>query len=171
MGTTPIYGLPYPDMTDSANVPADIKALAESFEQLAKDLAAAEVTSPITITATSEAAAQPIITLPAITLETAYPILLQFVCPYAVPPNTANAVLIFTLYEKETRLGRLAQIRSPGQPPGGSAIFGARRLEPGIGTFTYSVRGSISAGTSATATAGPGGAGNDVPLLARIRRV
>lgn len=32
MGTTPIYGLPYPDLDDAPNVPADVQALAEATE-------------------------------------------------------------------------------------------------------------------------------------------
>jgi hypothetical protein len=32
MGSTPKYNLPYPELTDSANVPRDVKALAEAVE-------------------------------------------------------------------------------------------------------------------------------------------
>lgn len=40
MGSTPTYGFPYPELTDSANVPRDNRALAEAVEAAVAALAA-----------------------------------------------------------------------------------------------------------------------------------
>ena len=34
MGTTPIHGLPYPDLSDAPNVPSDFSALASAVDTL-----------------------------------------------------------------------------------------------------------------------------------------
>jgi hypothetical protein len=171
MPNTPLYGLPYPDMADPANVPADIRGLAESFEQLVQDIAYAEITAPQVVAATSEASSQNIVVMPPVTFTSSFPVIVQFFAPYAISPATANAVLSLWLFEDNLSLGRIGQLKAASDVASSTPLFLARRHNPTVGQHTYAVRASVTGSKTGTVGAGLGGAGKDSPALVRIRRV
>jgi hypothetical protein len=172
MGTTPIYQLPYPEAVDPADVPLDMRELAERLEAIkagaGAELAYAQITATVNITATSEATAQTIVSAPATTFA-AEPILVEFYCPIAQLSNV-GVYFIFQLFDGATNLGRYALMYSA-VVNDGVPIHAVQRLTPTAGSHTYSVRAFVGAGNGLI-SAGPGGPGvNPMAAFIRISRV
>jgi hypothetical protein len=64
MGTTPTYALPYPELTDPANVPVDMKELAEATEAVLGGRRSASGTASLALP-TAQAANSVAVTFPA----------------------------------------------------------------------------------------------------------
>jgi hypothetical protein len=107
------------------------------------ELAYAEFTAPVTISATTLAAAQTVVTAPPVTVDGVTPLLVEFSCPYMLSP-TANSLDAY-LFMDGVSLGVIAR----NFPSGGTTNFpvrAARRLTPAAGARTFSVRGVGGAG-------------------------
>jgi len=128
------------------------------------ELAYAEITASVAVTATSEAGAQTVVTAPAITVDGATSILIEFSAMQLAPPSGQQLYLF--LFDGSTSLGILT-IAVPGSVAAGWPGRVARRLTPSAGTHTYSIRASTSGGT-ANVIAGAGGVGVFVPAFVRI---
>jgi len=167
MPTTPNSKLPYPASTDTADVPRDIQNLAVALDQVAY----AEFTANVTLTATAAASANTVVTAPAVTFDGATAVMIWFFTPLLSPATVGNAAAILNLWDGSTDLGYLAQVINPAVGAQAAAtVLASRRLTPTAAAHTYSVRGWISAGTSATVNAGAGGAGAYLPGYIRIAR-
>jgi hypothetical protein len=152
MGNTPVWTIPYPETTDPADVPTDMAELANRLETLHSELDTrldtlearagttelgwVETTSSLTVSATTEAAATTVLTLPAIAF-TGAPVLLDFFAPDVELNQNQNA--FWVLYDGATSLGVFAQTvwaAALGRVP----LRLARRLVPSAGSHAYSVR-------------------------------
>lgn len=120
----------------------------------------ASTSSPLTITATSEATAQAFVTGSAVAYDGSTPILIEVGAQYVASTNVAIAVL----YDGSTPLGWLSQITAAAQ-----AFYATRRLVPTAGSHTYSVRFWKNSGT-ASVQVGAGGSGVSFPGYMRITR-
>ncbi len=168
MPSTPTYGLRYPASSNVPDVPTDMGNLALDVEGAFKELAFAERTTDQSVAATSEATANTVLTAPAVTLTVATPVLIEFFAPAASPGGTG--LVILWLYEGAGSIGAM------GTFAGGTAgnVFQvphiARRLAAGAGSHTWSIRASVSAGGPGIISAGPGGAGQNVPAFIRVTK-
>lgn len=130
-----------------------------------------ERTSNLTVTATSDAAAQDLIVGNAVTYDGSTRVKIEaFVVAASITPNQ-NVVL--NLYDGSTDLGRLCNIGPPtGTGASGSMVMmmkGERFLTPSAGAHTYKVRAWKTGGTAVVA-ADTGGAGLYLPAWYRITK-
>ena len=133
----------------------------------------AEFTSPVSVTATTEATANVIVTSNAVTYDGSQIVLIEFGTDYAQLPS--NVVCRLWLYEKvgaaaaasigELWVGRVTDVNT--------ALVNVRtqrRHTPSAASIIYSIRGSVGSSTM-TVDAGVGGAGNAFPGWIRITKV
>ena len=168
---TPILALPYPAASDPADVPADIKKLADRIEALlATPLAYQEFTANVPVAATAELAATTVVTAPAVTTDGS-PIVVEFYAAFVVPAAVVGAYIYFFLYDGATSQGLLAGVMNPSAAANsGTPVFLQRRLTPSAGSHTYSMRAAGAGTPVGNVYAGVGGAGIWNPGFIRVRR-
>lgn len=133
------------------------------------ELAYVERTTSVAIAATTEATATVVLTAPALTLDGATAILIEFFTPEA-PQNTTAQEMWFVLYGDGAAIGVLGHMKFP---YAATPFFGKRRITPAAGAHTYSVRAyraSAGSGGSPAINAGAGGVGQLVASYLRIAR-
>jgi hypothetical protein len=174
MPATPIYALPYPASSDPADVPLDMQKLADRIEAggvPGAELAYAQITAAVNVTATAEASATVIVTAPAITIVAGQTILVEFFSQGVRAPDVAGNSITLRLYEDGTSLGGIVVISNPTTAVMIVPAYAARRRAPAAGSHTYSIRGTVSGANPAVVYAGAGGAGVDGPAFIRISRI
>lgn len=129
-----------------------------------------EFTSPVTISASSEAAATTIVTGSALTFDGATTVDIEFYSDSIQPGSTATNVINIWLYDGSSSIGVMAQYSNPASSTYRAPCFVVRRLTPSIGVHTYSIRGDRSSGSNGTVNAGAGGTGNHMPGYIRVKR-
>jgi hypothetical protein len=159
MPTTPNSKLPYPAATDPADVPADMQRLAVALDEIAY----AEITADVTVTATSEASANVVVTAPAVTFDGATVVYVEFQATRVDTAAGANAAVLINLWDGSTDLGRLGVALS--QTGIAAPISRARRLTPSAASHTYSIRASQLVGNGAVRAVAP-----NLPAFIRIKR-
>lgn len=132
-----------------------------------------QFTSPVTISATTEAGANTIVTGSAVAYSGSQVVMIEFFCPALQTADATDAIVRLWLYDGSSSIGRLATLvnSSPDGTIGTIApCFAVRRLTPSAATHTYSIRGERAVGDG-TANAGAGGSGNIMPGYIRIVEV
>lgn len=150
----------------------DVNDAVEAIETFLLDyeLDYTQKTSTTTITATSEATANTIVTAAAHTFNGTTIYLIEFFAPYATSGGVANGNMAFYLYDGSSSIGVISLISAEVTSMNAYvAIYGIRRLTPSAASHTYSVRARVSSGTGLVA-AGAGGSGSDSPAFIRITR-
>lgn len=193
MPATPVYQLPYPAAADPADVPLDMQELADAIEAKigpgtaagqipiwdntakkwvagSRQLAYAEITANVTISATAEASATTIMTAPAVTLDGSTAIRVECFLPALTTAAAANAVVVLPLFDGGTSLGLIGQFRTPAAIGAQTPVLVSRQFTPSAASHTYSLRGFQSGGNG-TLFAGAGGAGAFLPAYIRVSRV
>ena len=127
-----------------------------------------EVTSSVTISATSAATANTIITGTAFTPSGSDKYRFEFGIEEVA--LTVVSSVIFHLYEGATNLGRLAVVTNPAAAAMSVPVYGAREFTPTNVSHTYSIR-AHRVTANATATAGAGGADVAFPIWFRTTRL
>ena len=133
------------------------------------ELSYVEFTAAVTVSATTEATANTVVTAAAVTLDGATTIEVDFFVPQ-ISSGTDGGECHIVLFDG-TAIGELADWQRGAS--GGSmytAIMAKRRLTPSAGSHTYSIR-AWRATANCTLTAGAGGAGVKVPGFIRVRRL
>lgn len=167
MPSTPNSKLPYPSASDLADVPADLQRLAVALDEIAY----AQITTNVTVTATTEATGNPIVTAPAITFDGATAVMIEFFTPLLFTPAVANALVELSLWQDSAPLGLFGRVLSPGAVGAGVPVRLARRITPAAGARTYAIRAWQSGGTGGVVVAGPGNApAANQPAYIRISR-
>jgi len=129
----------------------------------AGELAYAQITANVSVTATVEATADSVVAAPALTFDGTTPVLIEF-CASAVVPGGGSVTLL--LYQDGTSLGFLAWVTAASAY---IPVFARRRITPTAGNHTYSIKAITSGGTGLV-MAGNGTAGNYSPAHIRITR-
>lgn len=123
------------------------------------ELAYAEYTTSVSITATTEGTAQQVVSAGALTFDGSTPVYLDFWCPFLLIGAGTPTVEFF---DGATSLGGVQTI--------GATVLGfnmRRRVTPSAAAHTYTVKAFTSAGT-ATAGAGAGGSLAGLPGFIRV---
>lgn len=132
----------------------------------------AEITSNVTVTATTSATATTIVTGAAKTYDGEAKIRIDFFSPLVRPSGTVSRILTFVLYDGSTELGRFGGVTH--QVTGvlvDAPVHLSRRFTPAAGTRTYSIRAYNSAGADGLVAAGGGASGAFMPAYMQITRV
>lgn len=131
-----------------------------------------EVTTGKSITATTEATADVVVTSNSVTFD-GTACWFEFYCPNVAPAATAGAFLLVLLFDNtastSASVGRLANCTPETSATGTGPILVKRKLTPSAGARTYSVRAITSSGTGAL-TSGAGGATAYMPGFLRITK-
>lgn len=124
-----------------------------------------EFTAGVSITATTEAGANTLVTAPALAADGATSYLIEFAAPQVA--NQPASGLAFVLYDGATSLGFIGQASTgtTQNPP----VNLPRRLTPSAGSHTYSIR-AFSGVSGASVFADTGGAGKNVPGFIQITK-
>jgi hypothetical protein len=128
----------------------------------------AEITSPVTVTATSEGAADTVVTGTS-QAYVATPVIATFYTPFLQSGNFTTFCIVY-LYDVATstvigRLNRTDVINGDG-----SSVLAEYRFTPTAATHQYRVRAYIDAGTQANINAGSGGSAAYLPAFLRITK-
>jgi hypothetical protein len=136
-----------------------------------KEVAYSEITSDVTVTATSEATATAVVALGAITYE-AVPHMIEFSAPDA-RPNTgaAGQNITFALFDSTTAVvGVWGRIATPAASGNLLPVRLGYRFTPTAASHTYNVKCWVSV-TSGLVQAGAGGSATHGPAWLRITRI
>jgi hypothetical protein len=135
-----------------------------------KEVNYTQFTADVSITATTDATAQTVVSSGAITYENV-PHLIEFFSPWVIPDAGAiGRQLILNLYDGSTDLGRIGQVRTPAAQNSAFTCKLERRLTPTAASHTYIIKAWVSAGTG-TVSAGAGGTATPLPGFIRVTRV
>lgn len=124
----------------------------------------------VSITATTEATANTIVTGNAVAYDGSTVVEIEFFAPLALPQATSTSSLIFYLYDGSSSIGLWGQVTPPTNASMRVPVQLTRRLTPSNASHTYSVRATTGSGTGIVA-GGSGGTGNYMPLFIRITKV
>lgn len=130
----------------------------------------AEFVANVTISATTEATADAIVTSNALTYNGIVTIILEFFCIFSQSASSAGANVIFYLYEDGASIGQIGQQQNPASSSCRAPVTLRRRMTPTSGSHTYSIRGVRGVGNG-TVAAGIGGLGVQMPGYLRITSV
>jgi hypothetical protein len=145
----------------------DWNGFGDNFEYLA-EVAYAEFTADVAVTATAVGSANQIVSAGAIVYEAA-PILIEFYCPQATQAAVQNFLL---LRDGATVLGTISRFAASATA---APVYVQRRLTPTAASHTYNFAAWNAAAGTWTYQAGTGGtagdATTDLPGFIRITRV
>lgn len=130
-----------------------------------------EFTAAVSVTGTTEAGSNNVVTSAAVTYDGSTPVMIDFFAPNVNAPNAASGFIVLLLYEDATILGLLGILRQPGTTSANmtAAMYLSRRITPASGSKAYSIKAYVSSGTG-TITAGAGGTGTYLPGFIRISK-
>jgi hypothetical protein len=129
-----------------------------------------EQTTSVTVSATTEATANTVVTAGAVTFDGATPVVIEFYAPYVQPASVATAYVQLVLYDGSSSIGLLGIVGNPAANTMYDPVFLRRRLTPAAASKTYSVR-AFQANGNGTVGAGVGGVGANMPAYIRITKV
>jgi hypothetical protein len=125
----------------------------------------AEVTSDVTITATTEATADTVVTAPSVTFNGTTKLEIEFFAPYIT--TYSGQTLTLVLYDGSSSIGKLGFFcNTAGYLTAGGVL--KRVLTPSAASHTYSIRAYTDSGHG-DIIGGSGGAGNVVPGFILMR--
>lgn len=131
-----------------------------------QELQYTQITSNVTLSATTEATANTVITGASMVFD-GTPIIIEF---YTMQMQTsANGDAVVTLWDGSTDIGRLSQMIALTFIQNQSAYV-AKRITPSAGSHSFSIRGWHSVGGNALIGAGNGATGATAPAFMRITK-
>jgi len=135
------------------------------------ELAYAETTGSLAVTATTPAAAQTFLTAPAVALDGQTTILVEAFIPNVATPASAAAQIVLTLWDGATEIGNFGQEATPAAASMGAPFRLARRLTPSAGAHVFTVRAFVTSGTGNLYCGAGGASGVIVPAFIRVSAV
>jgi len=140
-----------------------------------QQLAYAEVTGNVAITATTEATADVVVTAPSVSLDGGTQIIIEFYCTRVESPGGGTGRGTFAvLYQSvdggaATALGFFGENFTTGGESQVLTMFCRRVLTPAAGAYVFSIRGFVTTGTG-DFVGGTGVSAARQPLYIRITR-
>lgn len=130
-----------------------------------------EVTSSVTISATTEGTANNVVTSGSVAYDGSTVVFIEFFCPRVNTSTTSASSIVLLLYEDSTLLGRLGLVKTVAAASDITPVLLKRRRTPSNASHTYSIKAySTSGTTSSQLDAGTGGTGVELPLYIRITK-
>jgi hypothetical protein len=171
MPTTPIYQLPYPAASDPADVPLDMRELADAIEGHGPgtELAYAQITANVPVTATTEAGANTIVTAPAVIFD-GKPVLIEFYAWILELAATAGQYMDLLLFQDGASISQLGRYQNPAAAQFRTQPRPARRIVPTAASHTYSIRAYMGTGAGTIYAGAGSGPGTGSPAFIRITR-
>ncbi len=138
-----------------------------------RTLAYTQATAAVTLTHTTEATADALVTAAAVTLDGITDVLVTFYAPRWTNNAGANRTITVALYQDTgggaASIGLMGTSFSGNVNPNTVGALEYRIAAPAAGTYTFSARGYINNATgNSTIDAGAGGVGNNVPMFIRV---
>ena len=131
-----------------------------------QELGYTEFTSDVSVTSTTEATPDDVVSAGALTFS-GQPVVIEFFAPQAQQVN--NAELRFSLWEGATNRGKIGAQGAIGNAGGHGPILVRRRIAaPSAGSITFKVSAFNSSAGTGTVKAGSGGSGAFLPGYIRI---
>ncbi len=127
------------------------------------------ITSPVTVTATTEAGATTVVTGSAVAYDGSTDVMVEYWFPYIEQDSNTNSI-IMVLYDGSSSIGYFGILTAPASGNLRMVAKGERRITPSAATHTYSIRAFKDSGT-ASVGAGSGAAANHPPGFIRIVQV
>lgn len=100
----------------------------------------AQITSNVSVTSTTQASPNDVVSLGARIYDGATIIVVEFFAFGCQSPTTAGNILVVDLWDDSTDLGRWVQMQTPASAVAGCPLFGRWRLTPSAGSHTYKAR-------------------------------
>jgi hypothetical protein len=144
-------------LDDRGMIPSALRSTLAGYEY-----GITEFTANVAITATTEGAADTIVTAPAITFDGGTAVWVEF---WAVAAAKGTTSLSLGLFDGSTGIGGIVA----GFATAGYGLSVRRKVTPTAGVHTFSARGWVDAG-SGSVVAGSGGAATNLPGYIRIVR-
>lgn len=131
----------------------------------------AQTTSVATISATTEATANTIVSGAAVSYDGSTVVLIEAFIPEIYTSTVVTEDLLVCLFDGSTSLGLLMDLRT--NDAGRTLWSGTlqRRLTPSAASHTYSIRAYVSSANTGGAGGGAGGTGNLLPAFIRQTKV
>jgi hypothetical protein len=134
------------------------------------ELAYAQITAQVPLTAGSPGAANMIISTAAVTYDGS-PIIVEFYTPIGQTPAVAGSQIGVNLWDNSTDKGFMFTLNAIGAAAFYSPICAKRRITPSAGSHTYSVRGWVyPGGNTGYMMAGLGNIDQYAPAYLRITK-
>lgn len=127
-------------------------------------------TAPVTVSATTDATANTVVTANAVSFDGSTVAMIEFYCPYITPGSSAGSNVIVQINEGATILGYVSSTLVPSAAQMNAPGGGRLRLTPTNASHTYSARAWRST-ANGTVGAGAGGTGAYAPGFIRITKV
>ena len=124
----------------------------------------------VTISATTEATANTIVTGSAVTYDGSTPVWIEFWAGRCVPNGGAADFMIFWLYDGSSSIGNMGLLQTPAANSLAAPVHLRVRLTPSAASHTYSIRGSLGSTGNGFVYNDVGGAGKMYPCFIRITR-
>lgn len=129
-----------------------------------------EFTSSVSISATTEATANTVVTSSSVSYDGSTAIMLEFFSVGIRGSTSAQSLLRLWLYDGSSSIGQICLIQNDSAATQFIPVVAKRRFTPSNAAHTYSIRGSIDTSTGSVG-AGAGGAGTSFPGYIRITKV
>ena len=146
--------------------------LAHTHTGVPTELAYVEMTTTVTLAATTAATSTLIVAAPAVTY-TAVPHEVEFFCQHVSAPNAVGGQTLILVYDGSAAapMGRIAFVRTPAASASqGWPTLGKYRFTPSAGSHTYQIRGHVNTG-SGSVQGGAAGGETAVPVYIKITRL
>lgn len=128
-----------------------------------------QITSNVSVTATTEASGTTIITCSAYTFDGAA-VILEFFSPAVNIGTVSGNFVVINLFEGSTQIGRLAELSISGaNATRDEPVFCRYRFAPSAGSHTYTI--TAWKGGTASVGAGSGGTAGRLPAFVRFTKV
>lgn len=127
-----------------------------------------QITSPVTVSSTTEATGTTLITASAYTFDGG-PVICYVFAPYLQPASVGGAVVFVSLFEGATQIGRIGLVGNPQAAQMFVPFSGLLRFTPSAASHTYKAT-AHQAGGNGTFGAGAAGTGGYTPAFIRFTR-
>lgn len=128
-----------------------------------------QITSPVTVSSTTESSGTTVITASAHTFDGS-PVIATFYAPGIATAASLGAILVVNLFESTTQIGRLGIVQTSAVGAFETPLVGMIRFTPTAGSHTYTVT-SFEASGAGSITAGAGGTTAYAPAFIRFTKV
>jgi hypothetical protein len=148
---------------------ARMTVIEQALFDYTNDIAYVEFTSNVSVTATTAATANQVVSAGSVTFDGATTIWVEFYAYAVQAPAVAGAAVALDFWDGGTDLGIAGDYTGAAAVVSGGPVLLRRKVTPPVGAQAFTVRAWLAAGSgTGTVAAGAGGAGVGLPGYIRI---